>query len=274
MSQFVAAACQMDSQDDKQENIDRALGFVDDAAAAGADFVALPEMMSYIGPKDRYPEVAESVDGELVQQFADKAREHDVYVHTGSFFERIPGSERVYNTSVLLGPEGNLLGTYRKVHLFDIEIDGDVEFEESARVAPGDEAVTVETDLATFGLSICYDLRFPVLYQTLAHRGANVLLVPSAFTMFTGKDHWEPLLRARAIETQSYVIAPGQIGDKPSAPQTYGRTMIVDPWGNVVSKAKDQPETITATLDFDYLDETRRELQSLRHARSDVYELP
>ncbi|KAB1185419.1 MULTISPECIES: carbon-nitrogen hydrolase family protein [Haloferax] len=274
MSQFVAAAVQMDSKDDKRANVERALEFVDEAATAGADFVAFPEMMSYIGEKSRYPDVAESLDGELVQQFAEKAREHELYVHTGSFFERIPDSDRVYNTSVMIGPSGNVLDSYRKVHLFDIELDGNVEYEESERVAPGNEAVTVETDLATFGLSICYDLRFPLLYQTMAHRGANVLLVPSAFTMYTGKDHWEPLLRARAIENQAYVIAPGQIGEKPSAPSTYGRTLVVDPWGNVISKAKDQEELITTTIDLDYLDETRRELQSLRHARSDVYELP
>ncbi|WP_331457006.1 nitrilase-related carbon-nitrogen hydrolase, partial [Haloferax profundi] len=132
---------------------------------------------------------------------------------------------------------------------------------------------TVETDIATFGLSICYDLRFPQLYQTMAHRGANVLLVPAAFTMFTGKDHWEPLLRARAIENQSYVIAPAQIGEKPSSPTTYGRSLVVDPWGNVISKAKDTEEVITATIDLDYLEDTRRELQSLRHTRPDVYDL-
>ncbi|KAB1190653.1 MULTISPECIES: carbon-nitrogen hydrolase family protein [Haloferax] len=272
MSQFVAAACQMDTKDDKQENIDRALAFVDEAAAAGANFVAFPEMVSYIGPKDRYSDVAEPLDGPTVQQFAAKAREYELYVHTGSFFEHIPDSDRVYNTSVLLDPSGNLVDTYRKVHLFDIEIDGNVEYRESARVAPGDDAVTVETELATFGLSICYDLRFPSLYQTMAQRGANVMLVPSAFTMFTGKDHWEPLLRARAIENQSYVIAPGQIGEKPSAPQTYGRTMVVDPWGNVISKAKDREEMITATIDMAYLEEKRQEFQTLEHARSSVYD--
>jgi predicted amidohydrolase len=274
MSKFVAAVVQMDSKDDKSANLDRALAFVDEAAEAGADFVAFPEMMSYIGPQEGYSDVSESVDGPLVEAFASKAREHGLYVHTGSFFEQIPDSDRVYNTSVVLGPDGELLDSYRKVHLFDIELDGSVEYQESATVAPGDEAVTVETELATFGLSICYDLRFPFLYQTLAHRGANVLVVPSAFTMYTGKDHWEPLLRARAIENQSYVIAPAQIGEKPSAPTTYGRSLVVDPWGNVVAKAKDREELITTTIDLDYLEDTRRELQSLRHARSDVYDLP
>ncbi|WP_416841302.1 carbon-nitrogen hydrolase family protein [Haloferax sp. DFSO52] len=272
MSSFVAATVQMDSKDDKRANVDKALDFIDEAASAGADFVALPEMMSYIGPADRYPDVAESLDGEIINQFAAKAREHEMYVHTGSFFERIPDSDRVYNTSVVLSPDGRVLDSYRKVHLFDIEIDGAVEFQESATVAPGDEAVTVETDLATFGLSICYDVRFPLLYQTMAHRGANVMLVPAAFTMFTGKDHWEPLLRARAIETQSYVVAPAQIGEKPSAPTTYGRSLVIDPWGNVISKAKDTEEMIVTTIDLSYLEDKRQEFQTLRHARPEVYD--
>ncbi|QOS13570.1 putative carbon-nitrogen hydrolase (plasmid) [Haloferax gibbonsii] len=274
MSQFTAAACQMDSKDDKEDNLERALAFVDQAADIGADFVTFPEMVTYIGDKDRYPEVAESLDGPTVTQFAEKAREHGLFVHTGSFFEQIPGSDRVYNTSVVIDPDGEVLNSYRKAHLFDIEIDGSVEYEESANVAAGDKAVTVETELATFGLSICYDLRFPHLFQTMAHRGANVILVPAAFTMFTGKDHWESLLRARAIENQAYVIAPGQIGDKPSSVPTYGRTLIIDPWGNVISKAKDQEEMISTTIDMGYLDEVRQELQSLRHARPEVYELP
>jgi predicted amidohydrolase len=274
MSQFTAAACQMDSKDDKEDNLERALAFVDQAADIGADFVTFPEMVTYIGDKDRYPEVAESLDGPTVTQFAEKARKHGLFVHTGSFFEQIPGSDRVYNTSVVIDPDGEVLNSYRKTHLFDIEIDGSVEYEESANVAAGDKAVTVETELATFGLSICYDLRFPHLFQTMAHRGANVILVPAAFTMFTGKDHWESLLRARAIENQAYVIAPGQIGDKPSSVPTYGRTLIIDPWGNVISKAKDQEEMISTTIDMGYLDEVRQELQSLRHARPEVYELP
>ncbi|KTG10581.1 hydrolase [Haloprofundus marisrubri] len=274
MSQFVAAACQMDSKDTKEDNLNRALSFVDEASEIGADLVTFPEMVTYIGDKDRYPEIAEPLDGPTVNKFAEKARENDLYVHTGSFFEQIPDSDRVYNTSVVIDSDGNVLNSYRKSHLFDIELDGNVEYQESACVAPGDKAVTVETEFATLGLSICYDLRFPQLYQTMAHRGANVMLVPAAFTMFTGKDHWESLLRARAIENQAYIIAPGQIGDKPSSVPTYGRTLIVDPWGNVISKAKDREEMITATIDMDYLNAVRRDLQSLRHARPNVYELP
>ncbi|ELZ84715.1 nitrilase [Haloferax elongans ATCC BAA-1513] len=271
MSQFVVAACQMDSKGDKQDNLDRALSFVDEAARAGADLVTFPEMVTYMGDRDRYPDVAEPAAGPTVQQFAEKAREHGLYVHTGSFFEQIPDSERVYNTSAVIDPDGTVLDTYRKVHLFDIELEGSVEQQESAYVAPGDDIVTVETDLATLGLSICYDLRFPRLYQTMAQQGANVFLVPAAFTMYTGKDHWETLLRARAIENQAWVVAPAQIGDKPASEPTYGRTLVVDPWGNVVAKASDRETMLTATIDLEYLEDVRRDMQTLQHARPDVY---
>ncbi|UVE52382.1 carbon-nitrogen hydrolase family protein (plasmid) [Haloferax larsenii] len=274
MSQFVVAACQMDSKDDKQDNLDRALSFVDEAARAGADLVTFPEMVTYMGDRDRYPDVSEPAAGATVQQFAEKAREHGLYVHTGSFFEQIPDSERVYNTSAVIDPDGAVLDTYRKVHLFDIELEGSVEQQESAYVAPGDDIVTVETDLATLGLSICYDLRFPRLYQTMAQQGANVFLVPAAFTMYTGKDHWETLLRARAIENQAWVVAPAQIGNKPASEPTYGRTLVVDPWGNVVAKASDRETMLTATIDQEYLEDVRRDMQTLQHARPNVYREP
>lgn len=244
---------------------------MDEAARAGADLVAFPEMVTYMGDRGRYPEVAEPADGPTVKQFAERADKHGIYVHTGSFFEQIPGSERVYNTSAVIGPDGDALDYYRKVHLFDIELEGSVEQRESDYVAPGNDVVTVDTELATLGLSICYDLRFPQQYQTMAQRGANVLLVPSAFTMYTGKDHWKALLRARAIENQAYVVAPAQIGTKPASEPTYGRTVIVDPWGNVVAKAKDREEIATSTIDLDYLDDIRRDMQTLQHARPDVY---
>ncbi|ELZ80428.1 nitrilase [Haloferax larsenii JCM 13917] len=271
MSQFVVAACQMDSKDDKQDNLDRALSFVDEAARAGADLVTFPEMVTYMGDRDRYPDVSEPAAGATVQQFAEKAREHGLYVHTGSFFEQIPDSERVYNTSAVIDPDGAVLDTYRKVHLFDIELEGSVEQQESAYVAPGDDIVTVETDLATLGLSICYDLRFPRLYQTMAQQGANVFLVPAAFTMYTGKDHWETLLRARAIENQAWVVAPAQIGNKLASEPTYGRTLVADPWGNVVAKASDRETMLTATIDLEYLEDVRRDMQTLQHARPNVY---
>jgi predicted amidohydrolase len=269
MSQFSVAVVQLDSKADKERNIRRMCSFVDEAATGDADLVAFPEMATYVGGVTRYPDVAEEVPGPTVEALAEKAREHSLYVHTGSLFESIPGSDRVYNTSGVIGPDGTLLDTYRKIHLFDI--DGNVEHQESEHVAPGEEITTVETGLATFGLSICYDLRFPQLYRSLATRGADVLFVPAAFALRTGKDHWETLLQARAIENQAYVIAPAQVGEKPDMYETYGRSLVVDPWGNVVSKASDREEMFTTTVDLRYLEESRSSLRTLDHVRPETY---
>lgn len=269
MTQFSVAVVQLDSGTDTERNVRRMRSFVDEAAKRDSDLVAFPEMATYVGDVSRYPDVAEDVPGPTIEALAEKAREHGLYVHTGSLLESIPGSSRVYNTSGLIGPDGTVLGTYRKIHLFDI--DGDVEHRESEHVAPGEEVTTVETEVATFGLSICYDLRFPQLYRALAARGADVLFVPAAFALRTGMDHWEPLLRARAIENQAYVIAPAQTGEKSNTYEMYGRSLVVDPWGNVVSKASDREEMFTATVDLGYLEETREGLRTLEHVRSEVY---
>jgi predicted amidohydrolase len=215
MAQHRVAACQMNSQDDKAANIDTALNLLDEAAASDADIAALPEMFTFMGDKDEYRANAEEIPGAVTDRLATKAAEHDMWVHGGSMFEVTDDPEKVHNTTVVFNPDGELVDTYRKIHLFDVEIGDEVVTQESARVTPGEEVVTVETDFADIGLSICYDLRFPELYSSLAKRGANIIFVPAAFTKHTGKDHWQPLLRARAIETQSYVVAPGQIGDKP-----------------------------------------------------------
>ncbi|MFC6732340.1 carbon-nitrogen hydrolase family protein [Haladaptatus sp. DYSN1] len=270
MSQFTVAACQLDSRDDKEDNVRRALSFVDEAASKDADIVAFPEMFPYIGPKDAFSDVAEEIPGSLTERLAARAEDYGMYIHAGSMFE--PADDgRVYNTTALINPDGDIAATYRKVHLFDIDVPGGVTYQESERVAAGNEAVVAETALANFGLSICYDLRFPELFTTLARNGAEVIFLPAAFTLFTGKDHWEPLLRARAIESQCYVVAPAQIGEKPKSAQTYGKTMVIDPWGNVIRQASDREELITAPIDLDYVADVRRDLPSLQHKRDDVY---
>lgn len=269
MTQFSVAVAQLDSTADKERNVRQLCSFVDEAATEDADLVAFPDMATYVGSVARYPDVAEEIPGPTIEALAEKADEHSIYVHTGSLFESIPGSDRVYNTSAVIGPDGTLLDTYRRIHLFDI--DDNVEHRESAHVAPGQEITTIETGLATFGLSICYDLRFPQLYRSLATRGADVLFVPAAFALRTGKDHWETLLKARAIENQTYVIAPAQIGEKPDMYETYGRSLVVDPWGNVVSKASDREGLFTTTVDLRYLEETRSGLRTLDHVRPEVY---
>lgn len=267
------AVCQMDSKDDKEANVETALSLLDEAAAAGVDFAALPEMFTFMGDKEEYQEIAEEIPGPVSQKLSEKAHEHDMWVHGGSMLEVADEDGKVHNTTVVFGPDGEQQAQYRKIHLFDVEIGDEVVTQESARVEPGENLVTFDADFATVGLGICYDLRFPELFSSLAARGANVIVLPAAFTKHTGKDHWESLLRARAIETQSYVIAPGQIGDKPNSVPSYGRSLVADPWGNVIAKASDTVGVTTADLDFEYLNRVRNELPSLEHKRPETYDI-
>ena len=267
---FEVAVCQLDSGPDTDENRATMLEYVEAAAADGADLVAFPEMATYVGDEDRLPAVAEPIPGETTAAIARAAAEHDIHVHAGSMFEESDG-DRVYNTSVVFDDRGEILARYRKIHLFDVDVEDGVTYQESNRVAPGERIETVDTPFATLGLSICYDLRFNDLYDELANAGADVVFVPAAFTLFTGKDHWLPLLRARAIENQVYVVAPNQIGDKSESVPMYGKSVVIDPWGNVISRASDRSEMITATIDPDYVDTVREELPCREHSRPDVY---
>lgn len=274
MTAYRVAACQMDSQNDKDANLDTALTLLDEAAADDVDLAALPEMFTFMGEKEAYRPNAEPIPGPVTEKLGEKAAEHGMWIHGGSMFEVAETDGKVHNTTVVFNPEGDLVSTYRKIHLFDVEIGDEVVTQESARVEPGDEVTTVDTGFATLGLTICYDLRFPDFFSSLAAQGADLMLVPAAFTKHTGKDHWAPLLKARAIETQSYVIAPGQIGDKPNGVPSYGRSLVIDPWGNVIARASDTEEVITADLDPAYQEEVRRELPSLEHKQFNVYDNP
>ena len=262
---------QMNSRGDRDANLTRAEQLIDDAAARGARFVALPEYVSFLGKTDDVEAIAESIPGPTTERFAAKARQHGIYLLGGSIHERseIPG--KAFNTAVFYGPDGSILDVYRKVHLFDIDISGNVSANESTRIAPGDEIVTVEADGHVFGLSICYDLRFPELYRLLALEGADILLVPAAFTMFTGKDHWHALLKARAIENQAFVLAPAQIGPHDPNAQCYGHSVIVDPWGIVVAQAPDTEGVVVADLNFNELRRIRKQLPSLANRRPTAY---
>ena len=186
---------------------------------------------------------------------------------SGWILEQIPGNSRAYNTSLLFDPEGNVIARYRKIHLFDVDIEGGVSTMESETRQPGSEIVVAETEFCPMGLTVCYDLRFPELYRALALSGARMVFVPSAFTAVTGEAHWEPLLRARAIENQVYIVAPDQIGKNPYSFATYGNSMIVDPWGRVLARASDLPAIIFAEVDLDYLAKVRAELPSLAHRK-------
>jgi predicted amidohydrolase len=260
------AVCQVNSRSDRGANLATAVQLVDLAADAGADLAVLPEYLDYLGPADGRPK-PEPVDGEFAATFAEAARRLNIWVVAGSFHESGPDASRTYNTSLVFDRTGALAATYRKIHLFDIDIPGRVSELESRSVAPGSSVVTVDIDGVRFGLSICYDLRFPELYRRLAIDGAQVLLVPAAFTSHTGRDHWEILLRARAIENQCYMVAAGQSGDHEPNKSCYGRSMVVDPWGTVVAQAVDGVGMVVADLDLERLSRIRRELPSLANRR-------
>jgi predicted amidohydrolase len=263
----LAAAVQMTSTADVSRNLDTAEALVERAATRGASFIGLPENFAFLRSEGEPVPEAQALDGPWVRRLADLARRLKVTVLLGSLPERVPGGERVRNTSVLLGPDGATLAVYRKIHLFDTDLPGMEHLKESKAVVPGDEVVVAETDLGPVGLSICYDLRFPELYRELARRGARVLCVPSAFLERTGKAHWEVLLRARAIENLAYVLAPAQVGHHGGGRSSYGQAMIVDPWGVVLAQVPDGEDVAVAELDFDRLARLRRELPALSHTR-------
>jgi predicted amidohydrolase len=268
---LVAAAIQMSSTPDKEENKATAEALVQEAASSGADLVALPELWSCHGLDDVYRENAEPVPGPTTAFLGSLARELGVYVLGGSILEGEPGAERLSNTSTFFDPSGEMTAVYRKIHLFDVKVS-EREYLESANIAPGAEIVTAKAGAATLGLSVCYDVRFPELYRLLALRGAEILAVPAAFTLQTGKDHWELLLRARAVENQAFVVAPAQWGRKADGRWTYGRSMIVDPWGTVLATCPDRDGYALASLDLDYLDHFRAEFPALANRRPEAYD--
>jgi predicted amidohydrolase len=264
---FTAAAIQMLASDDKDANLRAAEAGVREATARGAKVVALPEVFNWRGDKAEEKKNAEPLSGRTANLMAALARELGIYLLAGSFLEDIPEVQKSYNTSLFFGPDGSQLARYRKIHLFDVAIERGVTALESETRQHGEEVVVAETEFGRMGLSICYDLRFPELYRALAGKGAQVIFVPAAFTAFTGEAHWEPLLRARAIEDQVYIIAPDQIGHNPKSFATYGNSMIVDPWGRIIARAPDMPAVITAEIDLTYLAKVRRELPALAHRK-------
>ena len=263
------AAVQMAADESVERNLNAADALIDEAAAKGAQIVALPETWPCISASNETVLAnAEPLDGPIVQRLQAAARRNRIYLHGGSINERIPNAGKTYNTTVLFNPDGERIATYRKIHLYDIDLGAGQKYEESATVAPGEETVVTEIGAMTVGLAICYDLRFPELFRDLALKGAEAVFLPAAFNSLTGRDHWEPLIRARAIENQNYMICPGNFGPSPGTTKSlYGRSLIVDPWGTVLAQAPDQPGTIVAELDTERLEKIRRELPSLMNRR-------
>ncbi len=271
---FLAAAVQMTSTMDIPRNLATAERLIEKAAARGATLIGLPENFAFMGGSDAERlQGAEPLDGPIIQGFARVAQRLKVTVCLGGFPEKSAHPQQPYNTHVVLGPDGSILARYRKIHLFDVELaDGSVH-KESRHTTGGEDVVTVNLPApldATLGLSVCYDLRFPELYRALAARGARVLLVPAAFTLHTGKDHWEVLLRARAIENLSYVMAPAQHGKHNDKRATWGKAMVVDPWGGVVARCSDREDVCVAEIDLAYAADLSRGLPCLSHRRREL----
>jgi predicted amidohydrolase len=268
------AAVQLNSTADPAANLASADRLTRAAAAEGARLIVLPEKWTAIGTDEQLRAAAETLEGPAITWARATARELGVDLVAGSILERVPGQPKLANTSVHVDPHGELRASYRKLHMFDVEVAGRT-YRESALEEPGDEIVLSETaDGVPLGLSICYDLRFPELYRILAVRGARVIAVPAAFTLATTRDHWETLLRARAIENQAFIIAANQFGAHPGGQRSGGRSMIVDPWGLILAQAPDREGYVLAELDLERQLEIRAKLPSLANRRPAAYRWP
>jgi predicted amidohydrolase len=265
------AVVQLNSQDDVAYNLSRVSEWIAKAAGAGAELLVLPENFAFMGEEARKRELAERVDGvfpgPILTALSQAAAARGMWVLGGGMPEKSDDPARPYNTSVLVDPKGRVAASYRKVHLFDVSLADGTSHRESAATSGGGEPVTAEVLGVRVGLSVCYDVRFPELYRRLVDQGARIVTVPSAFTLTTGKDHWHVLLRARAIENQVYVLAPAQHGKHPRGRQTYGKSLIVDPWGEVIAQVSEGEGMALARLDFEYQDRVRTSLPSLLHRK-------
>ena len=272
LRKYRIAVVQMDSRGDKGANLKYACQCIDEAADGGAKLISFPEMMNLVGRNVGEGGGHETIPGYTTEILMAKAREHKMYIHSGSFYKVVEGEDRAYNTSVIIDPEGKIIGEYHKLHPFDITMPNGTAHKESDRIRPGDEIVVTDTALGKMGMSICYDIRFPELYRIMALEGAQVIFTPASFTMATGKEHWEPILRTRAIENACYIVAADQIGSKGAYP-AYGHSMVIDPWGTVIARARDEAVMFYADIDLDYEDRIRQKVPVLENRRGDIYQV-
>jgi len=261
---------QMNTRNDKVKNLASAEHLIGRLAGQGAELVLLPEHFNFLGAEKDKPQNAEELaTSPSLSHLRQLAVDHAIHIHCGSLLERA-GSD-IHNTAVVFDPAGEIVASYRKIHLFDVEIPGGRKYLESESITSGSDIVTFTIGDITFGLATCYDLRFPELFRELAGQGAQVILLPAAFTMMTGKDHWELLLRARAVENLCYMAAAGQYGSAPPTHESYGRSMVVDPWGVVVAQAGDGVTTVMADVDMKRLQQIRTTFPALDHVRRDIF---
>jgi len=275
MPDRIRIACvQLTASADKAANLARAERLVARAASLGADVIALPEKWNGVGNAEQLHALAEPLEGgESVAALSRWAQTHGVSIVGGSVTERREGHEKLSNTSIVVAPDGSMSALYRKIHLFDVEVGGLV-YRESEAEEPGDEPVVTQVEDWPVGLTVCYDIRFPELYRVLALEGAELVTVPANFTERTGRDHWEVLLRARAIENQLYVVAPAQFGEPMPGRRSFGRSLVADPWGTVLAQAPDEECVIVAELDRGRVRDVRARLPSLANRQPDAYRWP
>lgn len=263
---------QLNSGDSTDANLSSAKEAINRLADAGAELIVLPEHTDFIGPDDQKSGHAEEIKSSSYLAAVSKlAARHRCHIHGGSYLEK--DGDRIYNSAVVFGPGGEMVAKYRKLHLFDVEIPGGRKYLESSVISSGNETALFSIGEFTVGLATCYDLRFPELFRRLAIQGANLILLPAAFTMQTGRDHWEVLLRARAIENQCWVAGIGQWGEAPPSHLCYGRSMVIDPWGLVVAQAQDGVTTLTADIDLETVRGIRTRFPALTHIRQDIFKL-
>jgi len=261
---------QLNTRDDKSRNMSQAETQIRKLADEGAELVMLPEHSDFIGPEHKKREQAESIaNSSCLDAMRTLASRLQLYIHIGSFLER--DEDRVYNTGVVFDPSGEIVARYRKIHLFDVEIPGGRTYLESQVISPGSETTLFTIGDFVFGMATCYDLRFPELFRSLMRQGANVLLLPAAFTRETGEEHWELLLRARAVENQCWVAAAGQWGTAPPNHDSYGNSMVIDPWGRVITRATDGISTVAADLDLQAVHSVRTTFPAHNHIRWDLF---
>jgi predicted amidohydrolase len=267
MKSYLAAAIQMTSVPNLQTNLAQAEELIDLAVRQGAELVGLPENFSFMGEEKDKLNQAEAIAHESAKFITKMAQRFQITILGGSFPLPVDNTGKVYNTSILVDPNGQELARYYKVHLFDVNVPDGNTYQESSTVMAGQQLPPVyfSEKLGNIGLSICYDVRFPELYRHLSDKETDIVFVPAAFTAFTGKDHWQVLLQARAIENTCYVIAPAQTGTNYARRQTHGHAMIIDPWGAILADAGEQPGIAIAEIKPTRLEQVRRQMPSLQH---------
>ncbi|MBL92771.1 MAG: hydrolase [Myxococcales bacterium] len=269
---FLMAVGQMTATEHMEDNLAACERLVQAASQAGAQMLCLPENFSFLGVEDQdNKKVADTLDGSSLKPFLALARKHQLWLSLGGYPEKNPNSDRPFNTHLLVTPEGQIESTYQKTHLFDVTLPTGQELKESKGITPGDRLEVTKTPMGTFGLSVCYDLRFPELYVALRQLGANILLIPAAFTTPTGMAHWETLLRARAIENQCYVVAAAQVGRHNKNRHSYGHAMIIDPWGTVIAQVGGKEGIALAPINIEKANDIRQRMPVMDHRRKDLY---